>query len=136
MPTLEGVETADVVLGVGLFVVMLAASLLAAGVVIARLPVDYFVRDGHEACSIWRRVGRNVLGVLLVAVGVVLSVPGVPGQGLLTILVGVLLVDFPGKRRVERKLATRPAVLRGLNRVRSRFGRPPLEPPGVSPQPA
>jgi hypothetical protein len=80
--------------------------------------------------------GKNLLGVVLVAVGVVLSLPGVPGQGLLTIFVGVLLLDIPGKRRFERKIVQRPRVLGAINRLRARFERPPLELAGVEDDPA
>jgi hypothetical protein len=55
-----------------------------------------------------------------------MSVPGVPGQGLLTILIGVMLLDFPGKRRLERWLLRRRGVLAAINKVRARYGRPPL----------
>jgi hypothetical protein len=34
-----------------------------------------------------------------------MSVPGVPGQGLLTILLGVMLLDFPGRRSLELKVS-------------------------------
>jgi hypothetical protein len=44
-------------------------------------------------------------------------------------LVGVLLVDFPRRRRLEQALLRRPGVLPSLNRLRARFGRPPLRPP-------
>jgi hypothetical protein len=59
----------------------------------------------------------------------VLSIPGIPGQGVLTMLVGVLLLDFPQRQRLERALLGRPGVLPALNRLRARFGRPPLRPP-------
>ena len=71
-------------------------------------------------------VGKNLLGVVLVIVGVILSLPGVPGQGLLTILLGVMLLDLPGKRRMEQWLVSRPNVLRFVNKLRERYGRPPL----------
>jgi UPF0716 family protein affecting phage T7 exclusion len=72
------------------------------------------------------RSGKNLLGVLLVVVGAILALPGVPGQGLLTILVGLLLLDLPGKRRIERRMVGRPRILRMINRLRKRFGRSPL----------
>ena len=61
--------------------------------------------------------------------GIVLSLPGVPGQGLLTILIGVILLDLPGKQRFERRLMMRPAVFTAVNSIRARFGREPLLPP-------
>ena len=60
------------------------------------------------------------------AVGVVLALPGVPGQGLLTMLVGLLLLDIPSKRRLELRIVSRPTVLKTINRVRRRFRRPAL----------
>jgi hypothetical protein len=71
-------------------------------------------------------VGKNLLGAFLVLLGIVLSLPGVPGQGILTILIGVMLLDFPGKRDLERKLVSRPKVREGIDRLRQRFGKPPL----------
>ena len=70
---------------------------------------------------------KNLFGVFLVALGIVLSLPGVPGQGVLTILMGAMLLDFPGKRRVERWLLRRRGVFTSINRLRARFGRRPLE---------
>ncbi|HEX3178223.1 MAG TPA: hypothetical protein VHZ49_16215 [Methylomirabilota bacterium] len=101
-------------------------SSLVAGVVLVTLPADYLrvgdVRERHWTL----RIVRNLVGVLVVAIGVLLSVPGVPGQGLLTILAGATLIDFPGRHRLVRFLIGRPAALRALNRLRARFGRPPL----------
>jgi hypothetical protein len=36
-------------------------------------------------------------------------------------------LNFPGKRRLERRLIRRPAISRGINRLRTHFHRPPLE---------
>ena len=63
---------------------------------------------------------------MLVAVGIALSVPGVPGQGVLTILAGLTLIDFPGRHPLVRSIIGRPAILAALNRLRARFKRPPL----------
>jgi hypothetical protein len=56
-----------------------------------------------------------------------MAVPGIPGQGVLTMIVGLTLLDFPGKRGLECRLIGRPRILRTINRLRARFGRPPLE---------
>jgi hypothetical protein len=55
-----------------------------------------------------------------------LSVPGVPGQGILTILIGAMLIDLPGKRKAEKWLLRHRRVLSAINRLRARYGRPPL----------
>jgi hypothetical protein len=49
-----------------------------------------------------------------------------PGQGLLTILIALILLDFPGKRSLERRIIARPKVLRAVNGLRTKAGRPPL----------
>ena len=71
----------------------------------------------------------NLAGLALVIVGVVLSMPGVPGQGVLTILLGIMLLDFPGKRSVERALVRRAMVHKGINALRARWKRPPIAVP-------
>lgn len=110
--------------------VLTAGSLAVVARVVVVLPEDYFERAStqHRPWTV-RRVVRNGVGVVLVGVGIVLSLPGVPGQGLLTILVGLFLVDFPRRRQLERALARRRGVLPALNRLRARFGRAPLRPP-------
>ena len=64
---------------------------------------------------------------MLVLLGLIMAIPGVPGQGLLTALIGLTLLSFPGKRRLERRFVRMPALLRAINRLRARFARPPLE---------
>lgn len=126
----------EIAIGAGVFVVSFLGSVIGAAVVLCRLPVDHLRRDiGSTDLERprWQRVllkiAKNALGVLLVLLGVVLSLPGVPGQGLLTILIGVILLDLPGKQRFERRLMTRPAVFTAVNGIRARFGREPLLPP-------
>lgn len=112
----------------GLSVVSLVLVIVLLPVVVVRLPADYFVakRGDHQVqrrSLVWI-VLRNVVGWVFVAAGLAMLV--LPGQGLLTMLVGLLLVDFPGKRKLELKLVRRPRVLRFLNRMREKRGKPPL----------
>ncbi len=53
-----------------------------------------------------------------------------PGQGILTLLLGIALTDVPGKWKLMRILARRPNVMKALNWMRERAGQPPLLPPG------
>ena len=109
-------------------------SVFAVGAVLARLPADYFSNPDararnearHPVTHVLLVVGRNLLGYVLIVLGVVLSLPGVPGQGVLTILMGVMLIDLPGKDRAARWLVTRRPVLAAVNRMRARVGREPL----------
>ncbi|HVR21647.1 MAG TPA: PGPGW domain-containing protein [Polyangiaceae bacterium] len=114
--------------------VTFVASLLGVPFFLARLPADYFSRSEKKALGFepsnrplrtLLAVGKNALGALLVVLGVLMLV--LPGQGILTLLVGLLLLDFPGKRRLERRLVGTPRVLRVVNALRKRWNRPPLE---------
>jgi hypothetical protein len=130
-------------LAAGIFAVLSVGGLAITGLVLVRLPADYFSEAaircfwGHRHALI-RAAGlilENLLGALVVAFGVVLSLPAAPGPGLLTIVLGMMLLDFPGKRCFERWLVSRPAIFGLINRVRRRYGKPPfhLEPHGCSP---
>jgi len=131
----ENWGTTEVVLAAAGFTIATAVvSLAVTAAVLIRLPPDHFAcAPASAACPSrppyihWPLlVLKNLLGLVLIALGGMMSVPGVPGQGLLTILIGVMLLDFPGKRRLERWLLRRRGVLAAINKVRARYGRPPL----------
>ncbi len=108
-------------------------TLLGLPWVVIRLPEDYFNHPRREA---WRPLTvehpgtlllgllKNAVGALLLAIGVVMLFT--PGQGVLTIVAGLLLMNFPGKYRFERWVVRRPGVLSSLNRIRSHRGKPPF----------
>jgi hypothetical protein len=124
----------DVVIGLVLFVVTFVGSIAAVTFVLVKLPPTYFQishardfwADRHAAVRWSGMVVKNTFGVVLVLLGIVMSVPGVPGQGVLTILLGLMLLDFPGKRHLEYRLVSRPKVLRTINHLRARFDKPPM----------
>lgn len=117
-------------------VLTFVASVVGVPYFLSRLPSDYFSREERQALGIPEgprapfrvvlRVLRNLLGLLLVVLGVLMLV--LPGQAILTILIGVFMMDFPGKRRFERWVIARPRVIRLLNSLRQRAGQPPIEP--------
>ena len=122
-----------VLLALGTFALTFVLSLVVVAVVVVRLPATYFRDESvslmatHHPVVRWcALILKNALGFLLVALGLLLSLPGVPGQGLLTALIGVMLLDFPGKRRLERRLVSRPGLLAAINALRVRFGKPAL----------
>ena len=124
----------SVLLGIAIFVVTFSISLAIVSVIMVKIPPDYFKEDqSHElfadkstAVRYLLIAGKNLLGFVLVVLGIIMSVPGVPGQGILTILLGVMLLDFPGRRRLERKLVSRPQVLSTINKLRHKFDKPKL----------
>lgn len=118
-------------LGIG----SLVLTVVLVPVVVVRLPADYFVASRkqarqHRTPLAWcARIGKNLLGAVFVLAGIAMLV--LPGQGLLTILIGLLLVEFPGKRRLELAVVRRPAIRRFLDRLRQRHGRAPFLVPPV-----
>ncbi|MEM7201955.1 MAG: hypothetical protein AAF628_16935 [Planctomycetota bacterium] len=103
---------------------------MAAAWVIIRMPVDYFTRAApppprHPVGRVVAKVLGMLLGVLLILAGVAMLV--LPGQGLLTILIGLMLTGLPGRRRIEQRVVRRAGVRRALNAIRRRAARPPLE---------
>ena len=121
--------------GLGLSLVLGVGSLVLAGAVVVSWPPDHFkdghrglfVPDGHPLVRGLAIVGKNAAGVVLVLLGLVMALPGIPGQGILTMIVGLTLIDFPGKRGMERRLIGRPRILHAINRLRARFHREPLD---------
>ena len=92
-----------VILGVLLFAVTFSGSLAVISFILVRVPSTYFQEahprdfwmDRHAAIRWAGVIGKNLLGTVLVLLGILMSIPGVPGQGILTILLGVMLLDFP-----------------------------------------
>ncbi|MAT50770.1 MAG: hypothetical protein CMK32_06260 [Porticoccaceae bacterium] len=111
-------------------------SLLTLPWLVAQMPSDYFCHKAREPAG-WKRerpvlralflIAKNLLGYLLLAGGTVMLF--VPGQGLLTMAMGLVLLDYPGKFALERRLVSLPSVFRGLNWLRAKRGAPPLELP-------
>jgi hypothetical protein len=92
---------------------------------LATLPPDYLHSTApppHAALPL--RILRNMLGAVLVLCGLAMLV--LPGQGILTLLVGVLLLDFPKKQQLVRRILGRPKVLAIVNKLRAHRGGPPL----------
>ena len=121
-------------------VVMFVGSLALIPVLLARMRADYFARD-ESPFARWRRrhpvaggallVARNLLGSVLLLAGLAMMV--LPGQGIITILVALTLLNFPGKRRLELRIVRQRQVRSAIDWIRRRAGRPPLvipEPPG------
>ncbi len=133
---LDSLPTWQMVTGsVTIFLVTFVGSLAVTGYLIVNLPADHFRGNGrpdpwsrqHPVLRIFLKVAKNVLGALLVSLGVIMSLPGVPGQGILTILLGVMMLDVPGRRRFEMWLVRRQWVRSAIDRLRRRYGKPPLD---------
>ena len=114
----------------GVSVAMFVGSLLLLPVLIARAPEDFFVREGKRRrtpLSLLLAIARNVLGAVLLCFGILMLV--LPGQGLLMMLLGLSLLDVPGKRKAVRAIVQKPPVWRALSYFRKRAHKPPLQKP-------
>ncbi len=115
-------------------IVTFIGSLVAVPWLVVRLPADYFSyakrhkipwADHHPVVRVTLLTVKNAVGYIFILAGLAMLV--LPGQGLLTIVIGIVLLDFPGKYRLERWLIRRRYVLRPINWLRQRAGRRPLE---------
>ena len=101
---------------------------------IAQIPEDYFLSTKRKP-SKWQEqkpilrlaviFGKNIIGFSLIIGGLLMLV--LPGQGLLTIVTGLLLVNYPGKYKLEKKLVAIPSIFRALNWIRVKANKPPLK---------
>lgn len=121
--------------------VMLVVSLITLPVIAVLLPQDFLIRTLAPARSLppddWRRRHpawrwtlrglKNLAGVVLALAGLAMLV--LPGQGLITLALALLLLDLPGKRRLEARLLGNPRFLSPINKLRQRLGRAPLDRP-------
>ena len=120
--------------GLGLYLVTFLSSTVVVAWLVIRLPATYFCDayprdvwgDRHPVLRWTGLLLKNLLGILLVVLGGIMSLPVIPGPGILIFVLGVMLLDFPGKRRLEQWLVRRATVLRAMNRLRQRYGKPPL----------
>lgn len=111
--------------GLGIFSVLaVLASVVLVPRFLAQLPRDYLKHAETPRHSLPLRILRNALGVVLVLLGIAMLL--LPGQGLLTLLVGILLVDFPGKHALVVRGLSRPKVLSIVNKLRAHRGAQPL----------
>ncbi len=111
-------------------VIAFVGTLLAIPAILIRLPQDYFQNHHHKPWfanhhPIVRIFGlfiKNIVGIIFLLAGIAMLV--LPGQGLLTMLLGILFIDFPGKHRLEKKLIRHPKILSAINALREKTGKP------------
>lgn len=116
----------------GLSMVFFVGTLIAIPFILVRLPADYFdvrvprpwMEDHHPVLRLLGHIVKNVIGAIFVFAGFLMLF--LPGQGILTMLIGISMLDFPGKRKVEATLIGQPTVLSVINGMRQKFNKPPL----------
>ena len=109
---------------------ILSYALIVYGMV--KIPADYFSstyvknidRNKHFSVRWAAFIVKNVVGFILIIAGIIMIFT--PGPGVPTILLGLIMMDIPGKRPLEAKLIQRPTVLSAINQLRARYKKPPL----------
>lgn len=108
---------------------LIIASLVAIPLIVAYIPKDYFVQlergplcrgPFRQSC----RVLKNLLGAVLILFGILMLV--LPGQGILTMLIGLSLIEFPGKRQLLIRLVRVKRVRKSIAWIRHRAKQPDL----------
>ncbi len=117
-------------------ILMFFGTMAGLAITIVFLPSGHFVKENDKSLFInvknpWLRILyrilKNAIGLLFIVAGIAMLL--LPGQGLLALLVGLSLTDFPGKRRVIRFIVKRKAVIESANWLRKKFDRSPLQEP-------
>jgi hypothetical protein len=115
----------------GLSILMFVGSLILIPLLVVRVPEDYFIRQPikdwptrHPLVHLSIIAAKNLLGGGMLLAGIAMLV--LPGQGLLTILIALMLIDFPYKRYWERRMIGIKPVREAANWIRRKNGHPPL----------
>ena len=115
-------------------IVSFMGTLILVPVLIIRIPEDYFAEKKRHSWEPWAHehpvirwsllITKNLLGYIFIILGIAMLV--LPGQGILTIFIGIMFINFPGKYRLERWVVMRGPLLKTINKLRNRAGRAPL----------
>ena len=111
-------------------------TLIMIPILVVRIPADYFIDDICKPVLSGRQLSffpllsliiKNLFGIIFLLAG--FSMLLLPGQGLISILIGIMLINFPGKRTLERRIVQQIFVQKSINWIRTRANRPPLKIP-------
>jgi len=94
----------------------------------AKIPHDYFVRKEkfsrlkERSIFLWLiyKLLKNLIGYILIFFGVLALI--LPGQGVIMILIGLVMSDYPGKLKLEKKIISINGVRKGINWLRMKSG--------------
>jgi len=106
-------------------------SLLTIKWLVALIPSDYFIqknnsefRSNYPIFWLISIIIKNLIGYTLIIGGILMLV--LPGQGLFTIFIGLMLSNYPGKFYIERKFIAIPSVLKTINWLRKKSNTPSI----------
>jgi archaellum biogenesis protein FlaJ (TadC family) len=114
-------------------IVAFFSTLLLVPLILIRLPSDYFshrrrseirARSRHPLARAFLALVQNAVALVFIVTGIAMLV--LPGQGILTIVVGLMLLNFPGKYHAEQWVVGHESVLGAINWIRARADKSPL----------
>ena len=124
----------EILIGLGISSIFIfIISIIGISWFVAQIPEDYFLSAKRKPAKWIERkpilrllilFGKNIVGLSLIFGGLLMIV--LPGQGLLTIITGLLLINYPGKFKLEQKIVGIPSVFKTLNWIRIKANKPPL----------
>ena len=101
---------------------------------VAKIPDDYFLSTKRQRTK-WGQekpilrllflLVKNIVGIFLIFAGLLMII--LPGQGFLTIVTGLLLINYPGKFKLEQKIVAMPSIFKALNWIRKKANKNPLQ---------
>lgn len=124
-----------------LSIVAFFVTLVVIPLLVIHIPVDYFQHKRrkphpfhlrHSAVHLLGRILKNLFGILFVLAGTAMLL--LPGQGIITILIGIMMLNFPGKFALQRRIVQQPGVLRAINWIRAKANKPALQGPKLRPR--
>ena len=111
--------------------IIFIASLLSVGWLVSLIPSDYFINRkdskfklNYPAAWIVSIIIKNIFGYILILGGILMLI--LPGQGLITIFIGLMLSNYPGKYSIEKRIIATPKILKTINWLRKKSDEPPL----------
>ncbi len=127
-------QNKNLLIGIGIMsVITFLGSLIIIPILIINMDDDYFeskkkdTEDRSKTFNIFAfivNVLKNILGILFVLTGVLMLI--LPGQGIVTILIGISIANFPGKRKLELKLIRLKTIHNAINWIRAKAKKPPI----------
>ncbi len=106
-------------------------SLLTIKWLVALIPEDYFINKRVSKIRslnplLWYifLIIKNIIGYSLILGGIMMLV--LPGQGIFTIIIGLMLSNYPGKYSIERRFIAIPSILKSINWLRRKSNKPPI----------
>ncbi len=121
-------EYENILIAIGIISgIVFIVSILAMPWLLGKIPADYFVRNNYRknGRNFFITTIKNFFGFVLLLVGIIMLLT--PGQGVISILLGLFLMEFPGKRNLELKIIRNDATFKAINWLREKAKKPPLE---------